>query len=280
MNIRWSIFPKFYRHLSPEQLAALVREVGLDTTNLVIRDGYWVTRAKLMAELPGFLETLRGEGLRVQFATAGFEPDEIESDPAPLRFLAEHGITEFRMGYFRAGGREVRAALDAARRRMETIATLCERANIRCVYQVHHGTLIPNASAAYPLVKDLDPRFVGVELDPGNQTFEGWENWDRSAHLLGKYLVALGVKDSTLSRDPAKAAQPNKGWTRRWCPLDEGVVNWYDVVRALRAADFGGTFVFMPFYDENDPAAMTTKLKREVAYLRRVVAEVEATKAS
>jgi sugar phosphate isomerase/epimerase len=276
MNIRWSIFPKFQKHLDVQALAALVREAGLDTTNLVIRDGYWVSRADLAAELPAFLRAMRGEGLEVRFATAGFSAEEMLADPAPLSLLADNGITEFRMGYFKGDGPDVRGALRNARHKLEQIVALCERRNIRCVYQVHHGTLVPGASAAYHLVEGLPARWIGVELDPGNQTFEGFENWGRSARLLGEYLVALGVKDSAVVRDPARAEEPGKGWSRHWCPLYEGVVNWYDVARALRSVDFAGTFVFMPFYDENDPAEQARKLKREVAYLRRVVAAVEA----
>ena len=276
MDIRWSIFPKFQKHLTVEGLAALVREAGLDTTNLVIRDGYWVSRARLAEELPAFMGAMRREGLLVRFATAGFSAEEMLGDPEPLALLADNGIDEFRMGYFKADGPDVRGALGDARHKLEQIAALCERYGIRCVYQVHHGTLIPGASAAYHLVSGLPPRWIGVELDPGNQTFEGFENWDRSARLLGEYLVALGVKDSAIMRDPARAGEPGKGWVRRWCPLCEGVVNWYDVARALRAVRFGGTFVFMPFYDEHDPAEQARKLKREVAYLRDVVAAVEA----
>lgn len=276
MQIRWSVFPKFYRHLSVAELAALVREVGLDATNLVIRDGFWVSRANLAAELPAFLQAMRGEGIEVWFATAGFEAEEMIVDPSPLHLLAENGITDFRMGYFKVKGNDVRGSLDEARRKMEKIAALSEKAGIRCIYQVHHGMLIPNASAAYPLVKDLDPRFVGVELDPGNQTFEGWESPSRSAHLLGEYLTAMGIKDSCVRRDEAKASEPGKGWSRSWCPLTEGVINWHEVIRALNAVDFNGTFVFMPFYNEGDPPEMTANLKREVAYLRDIVSQIEA----
>lgn len=278
MNIRWSVFPKFYKNLSPPALAALVREVGLDTTNVVIRDGYWVSAANLRTELPAFVKAMQAEGLTVRFATAGFEADDMLKDPAPVHLLAQNGITDFRMGYFRVRENDVRGSLDAARRTMEKIAGLCEKAGIRCVYQVHHGTLITNASSAYPLVKDLSPQFVGIELDPGNQTHEGWENPNRSALLLDDYLVAMGIKDTLLRRDPAKAGEPNKGWSRVWRPLDEGVTNWHEVVRALNAVNFHGTFVFMPFYHEKDPRAMTDGLKREVAYLRNVVAQVTTKK--
>jgi Sugar phosphate isomerases/epimerases len=280
MPVPWvySLFPKFLQKLSARELAEAVRGAGLDTTNLVIRDGYWVSRADMAESLPRFLSVMADAGLTVRFATAGFEPAELAADDRPLGLLAEHNITEFRMGYFKQQpGEGTRAAFDRARREVETIAALCERHGVRAVYQVHHGTLVPSASAAYLLVKGFDSRLIGVELDPGNQSFEGYEEWGRSASLLGEYLVAVGVKDSRIARDPARAHEPGKGWVRRWCPLDEGVTNWHAVMAALRAADASGTLVFMPFYHENDPAAHLATLRREVAYLRAVEAAIAAS---
>jgi sugar phosphate isomerase/epimerase len=276
MRIVFSLFPKFYKHLDARGLAALVREVGLDTANLVIRDGYWVGEKDLAREVPAFVRAMRAEGLEVRFATAGFSPEQLAGDATPLKVLADSGIREFRMSYFRPQGGDVRAAFAEARRKLEQMALLCEQAGVRAVYQVHHGTLIASASAAWLVVQGLPARYIGVELDPGNQSFEGMEDWGRSARLLAEYCVAVGVKDTCLARDPAAAGEPGKGWRRSWAPCDEGIVNWHDVVRGLKAIDFAGTFVFMPFYDENDLAAMTAKLKREVVYIRRVVAEVIA----
>ena len=117
---------------------------------------------------------------------------------------------------------------------------------------------------------------IGVELDPGNQAFEGYERWELSVGLLGEYLRAVGIKDTAITRDPARAAEPGKGWARAWATLEEGETNWYDLLRALRAGEFEGHFVWMPFYDEHDPAEMTRKLTGEVAYIRKAAAEVEA----
>lgn len=179
------------------------------------------------------------------------------------------------MDYFRNGG-DPRSSIAQAKAALGLMAPLCERAGVRAVYQVHHGRLVSSASAAWQLVEGLPTRWIGVELDPGNQAFEGFECWDKSAKLLGEHLAALGVKDVAVSRDLANAEAPDKGWRREWVPIYEGTNNWYDVIRALKSIDFAGTMVFMPFYDENDPASMTAKLKREVAYLREVVSAVEA----
>jgi sugar phosphate isomerase/epimerase len=274
MKLTCSIFPKFYQHLSLDELAEVVRGVGLDTTNLVVRDGYWCSKATLAKDVPTFVSTMKKHGMDVRFATAMFSADEVFADESLLSILSDNGITEYRMDYFRMTNNDPRKSWIDARARMEKLAQVCQRRNIRAVYQVHNGTLIPSASAAYHLVKELPSRWIGVELDPGNQAREGFESWMQSALLLKEYLVALGVKDVAVIRDPAGALRPDKGWRKDWAPLDEGVTNWHDVVAALKTIEFSGTLVWMPFYDEKDPQEMTRKLRREVAYLRRVIASV------
>jgi len=273
MRAVFSIFPKFYKDLSMEALADTVKGAGLDATNLVIRDGYWVTMEDLAAQTPVFVKTMQAAGLEVRFATAGFDAAELIRDASPLSVLADNGIREFRMGYFQPSG-DARADLAQARSHFEQLARVCERCGARAVYQLHQNTVIPNPSTAYALVQGLPPEWLGVMIDPGNQAFEGYEHWGRSAQLLGEYCVAMGVKDVVYERDPDAADGPDKGWKKRWATLYEGVTNWRVVIAALNGIGFDGTFVFMPFYNTDDLDTMTAKLKREVDYLRGIMADV------
>ena len=272
-NISFSIFPKFLAHLSVAELAAVVRDAGLDTTNLVVRDGFWVGRTNYAADLPKFMRAARGAGLDVRFATAGFSADDVIADPSLIARLADEGIRDFRMDYFRIDGPDVRGQFHGARSKMHQLAEICRNHRIRAVYQVHHRMLISSAWSAWDLVRDLPPQHVGVELDPGNQSFEGCEAWEKSMRLLGDHFVAAGIKDSRVLRDESHANDADKGWRREWCPITEGVTNWHDFAAACHAVNFGGTFVFMPFYDPQDPTAQTAKLREEVAYLRRILAD-------
>lgn len=275
MKIIWSLFPKFYRHLSPEQLAELVGQVGLDTTTVVIREGYWVTYDRLATELPAFCKAIRKAGLEVHWATTGLMPELLLRDDTALRILADNGLREFRMGQWHyERGPDVRDKLAAARAEMEQLAGLCGRHGLRCVHQLHHNTLVAAPSGIYELVRGLPSESVGVAIDPGNQAYDGMENWHRSAHLLGEYLCGMGVKDTAVVRDAARADEPDKGWRREWATLHEGVTNWHEAIAALDEIGFDGTFVFMPFYNPDDPEETTRKLRREVEYLRGVVASV------
>jgi sugar phosphate isomerase/epimerase len=281
MNVVYSIFPKSYPHLSLQQLAGLVREVGLDTTNIVIRNGFWVTPEGMAREAPACVKTLADEGITVRFATAGFEFNDIIADPTPLKILADCGVRDFRPAYFQPRWKDperpsIRTALDNARATMEKVAEVCLKTGTRCVYQVHHGSLLQSASAAWQIVKDLPPSAVGIELDPGNQVHEGWENWRYACELLGDYVAAAGVKDVRVRCGDQDPADPKKGWWREWAPCDKGIVNWHEFASALASVDFDGTFVFMPFYKMDDPDEKNGALKREVAYVRNAVTSAVA----
>lgn len=276
LQITWSLFPKFFSHLSLPALAELVREVGLDTTNLVVRDGFQVTPEYLAEELPLFLRVMRREGLEIRFATTDYAAETLLAKPEILTQLAEAGIRDFRMGHFPDRGGDVRQALRQARAELERLAPLCEQAGIRAVTQLHNNTLIASPGMAYHLLEGLPPEWLGIELDPGNQSFDGHEDWDRSARLLGSSVAALGVKDTGVIRDMGRPDGLDKGWVRYWSPIDNGMTPWHQVVRALNGIGFVGTFVFMPFYAADDPADMRRRLREEVAYLRSIVEEVSA----
>ncbi|AWI08122.1 sugar phosphate isomerase/epimerase family protein [Ereboglobus luteus] len=272
MKITFSIYPKFFRPLDRMELAGLIHDCGLDAVNLVIREGYWCEPATMERDVRAFTRFMRGEGIDVRFATVGWTLEEVEKNPDWLRILSENGIAEFRMAYFEPAPGETLPALDEARRVMERMTELCIKNNIRVIYQVHHTKLISTASAAWDLVRGLPPSAVGVELDPGNQSFEGFEEWQKSVSLLGDYLKAYGIKDTKLARDASRFNEPDKGWARDWCSAEEGVVNWHEVTRPLARRRWSGTFVFMPFYHEHDIVLQARVLKREVKYIRNIVA--------
>lgn len=276
MDIIYSVLPKFYQNFDVPQLASMIREVNLDTINLMIRDGYWVNEHNIATQLPAFVKAMRSEQIDVTFATTGYSAEHLISDPTPLAIMAENGIKQFRLSHLWVNNGDTRASLDAAKVNLAGLERLCEKYGIQAVYQVHHGTLIASAFAAWSLVKNLHPHYIGVELDPGNQAHEGYESWDKSVSLLGDHLVAMGVKDVAWVRQPITNDEHSKGWHIEWVPLSEGITDWYEMMRALHAREWSGLFAFMPFYHENEPDKLTKLLKDDVSYLRQVQADIEA----
>jgi sugar phosphate isomerase/epimerase len=260
---RLSLFPKFYRHLELERLADLVREVGLDTTNLVVRDGYWVTERGLCRELPAARERLARAGIVVDEVTSDFRIDALLADPEPLAVMAGCGIRRFRLAHLRAAAGDPRATQRAFRAGLERLLPLLERHDLACLYQLHHGTAIPSASAAALVFEGLPPRRFAIEVDPGNQRFDGAEDWRYAVPLLGGLLGAVGIKDAAM-----------RDGKLDFCPIDEGASDWPTLLGELDRVDFAGVFELMPFYHADQPERMTATLRREVAWLRSLIAAV------
>jgi sugar phosphate isomerase/epimerase len=282
VGIAFDLFPKALRGLEPAALAGLIRETGLDSTALVVREGFWAEPATVGRDARRFTDAMRREGVRVEFAVTDFAVADLARDAAPLEALAAAGIRGFRPRFEpKPGDGDVRGALDGLRSSLERLAPRCEDLGVRASYQLHHNMLVSSPSGVWPLVKGLPAEAVGVMIDPGNQAREGMEDWDRSCRLLGEYVATAGVKDVAITRrpeapGPEEGPRPDKGWRRSWAPVDEGVTNWHHVVTALSGVGFAGRFVFMPFYREDDPRGMRTALAGEVAYIRGVLSEVSA----
>ena len=270
-QVTWSIFPKFQQQLDPRRLAAFVRDVGLDTTNLVVREGYWVDPKNLAADTAKFVDAMKREGIEIHYATTSYTPAQLIKDPTPLQVFHDNGIRAFRIGHVESSP-DVRAALKRTRGEFEQLARLCEKHGVRAIYQLHHKTLLPSPSSIFPLLDGLPSSALAMELDPGNQSFEGYEDYQRSARLLGDYLAWCSCKDSAVRHDPKAAEKPDKGWKREWTPAYEGVIRWDEVFAALARTNFGGVIKLMPFYDAKDPALQQANLKKEVAYLKKAFA--------
>lgn len=268
-----SVFPKYAQHLSLEELAEWCNDAGVDAVNAVVRDGYWVSESNLAESLPVFKRSMESAGLRVSFASTSYPADALVQDDTPLRVMADNGIEQFRTGYFRRpGDGDIRTARKHARETLTALEPLCERAEIQAVVQLHGGTIHQSFSSAYSLVEGLNPKYVALEPDPGNQVMqEGYEVWHYGFNLLSEYVAALGVKDAVWIHNSIRSDEPDKGWRREWAPIYEGIVNWQEVVTQLRSISFKGPLVFMPFYDECDFITQTEKFHREVAYLRRIL---------
>ncbi len=273
-----TFFPKLEQGMALDVLAGFVGEVGADTVNAVVREHYWIEPATLTTGLPKFRKAMEAEGLKVSFCTLGYSIEALLADDTPVRVLAENGITDFRIGYFKlpSASPEVFQCLKTARSGMEQLASVCQKHRIRAVLQVHHNTLVASASAAWPIVEGLPPEALGIMLDPGNQRHEGWESPGYAIPLLGPHLSGVGVKDMLWYRDQGDVKGPRKGWKQEWASILDGVTNWERYVEVLRENEFSGHFVFMPFHNPEDSDQRKETLRREISYIRKLWSETES----
>jgi sugar phosphate isomerase/epimerase len=84
-------------------------------------------------------------------------------------------------------------------------------------------------------VAGFDPEWVGVIYDPGNMVYEGFEDYTLGLEVLGPYLAHVHIKNAAYERPPGGGV-----WTPRWAPLEDGAVDFYQLIVALQAVGYDG----------------------------------------
>ncbi|NLW51139.1 MAG: sugar phosphate isomerase/epimerase [Candidatus Brocadiaceae bacterium] len=107
-------------------------------------------------------------------------------------------------------------------------------AGVKALLELHHGLICTNTSSALRLLEGRDPRWVGVILDPANMVREGIENWKMACEILGPYLAHVHTKNDRWVR------REDGTWFCEHCGIDEGIVDWKEVIAALKSVGYDG----------------------------------------
>ena len=105
--------------------------------------------------------------------------------------------------------------------RLAKLAALNARYQTCAMYHTHSGVGLVGASIwdLWYLMRDLDPKAVGVNFDVSHAVIEGGlGGWIDSFKITGNHLRGIAVKDFVWEKD-AKGA-----YREQWKPIGEGMV--------------------------------------------------------
>lgn len=140
---------------------------------------------------------------------------------------------------------------------------------VKILLEIHHGTIMPSASAALRLVEHFCPKEVGVIHDAGNMIHEGFENLRMGLDILGPYLHHVHVKSSWWKCEEAEEGPARKTWKCEWAPLREGVVDFEKLFEALRKVGYDG---WLSVEDFSQALPEDERLADNIAFLREMEA--------
>lgn len=149
---------------------------------------------------------------------------------------------------------------------------LLKKYGVKMLIETHHGMMICSASSAMRTLEGFDPEYYGVIYDPGNMVYEGFECYDATVQMLGKYLAHVHIKNAALTPGGEDEFGATK-YNQSWMPLKKGSANLYNLIKALVKVGYEGTLSVEDFSNEKPTKE---KLSENIAYLKQLIAAAKA----
>ena len=237
-KLKVAIFSKHLQFLSGEDLAKAIAQMGFDGVDLTVRKGGHVEPARVAQDLAPLVALCKQHGLEVPMVTTEIADAETPYTEDILKTMAGLGIRNYRFGAFKwAGEPSYAAQLDAMKPRLAKLAALNARYQTCAMYHTHSGAGLVGASIwdLYVLMKDLDPKAMGINYDVGHATIEGGlGGWVASYKISGAHVRGIAVKDFLWEKD-------GKGnWHEQWKPIGEGMVRFPQFFAMVAESGFAG----------------------------------------
>jgi sugar phosphate isomerase/epimerase len=274
-----ALFSKHAHWLTVDEFGPLLREVGFDAVDLAVRNGGHVAPEQAGALLGPAVKSLNRAGLSVPMMVSGINDADHPLTETILRAAADAGIKHYRLAYYSYDpARGVLGSLDDLKPRVAKLAALNEKIGIQGVWQNHDGVR-PGSSIwdMWYVIKDLDPKWLGVQFDPRHAVVEGGRSWGNDFDI---------VKDRTsctVAKDFHWAKNDRGAWIAKHVPLGEGMVDLVQFYKLYAAAGCSGPIsmhIEYPMFDRDEKtmtkaeknAAAKAIYARELAILRKAIA--------
>lgn len=216
------VFTKCLQFLSYDEIAAVLAEQGFDGADLTVRRGGQVLPENVAADLPKAVKALRKAGVDSHMIVTDINNPADPVSHAILKTMADLGVQYYRMGYLDFDPkRSIPQNLEVHKTTFANLEKMNRKYGVHGDYQNHSGTRIGGPVwDLYPLLKDLDPAFIGVQYDIRHATVEGGVSWPLGMKLLAPWIRTTDIKDFVWYKDE------DGKWKIKNVPLGEGMVDF------------------------------------------------------
>ena len=285
--MRFAVFTASLPELTPPEAIELLADLGYDGVEWRVVDqehspdgqpGFWRGNrctwplATFVEDAPSIRVMTERARLEMPCLGAYGESRDLQAIERAMQGAALLGAHKMRVNVPRYDGSVSYPKLyDRARAEYREVAELSRRYGVKALIELHHGRLLPTATAAAQFLAGFDPRDVGVIHDAGNMVHEGYEPYRLGVEALGPYLAHVHLKNAAWRpagpRDDGGAA-----WRVDWTPLRDGMVDVVALFRALRAVGYDEWVTFEDFSTE---LPVRERSRDNLRYARDVLARID-----
>ncbi|MGH7943433.1 MAG: sugar phosphate isomerase/epimerase family protein [Opitutaceae bacterium] len=268
------VFSKPLQWLDYSGTAAIIAEAGFGGIDYTVRPGGHVLPEKVNDDLPRAIEAAKQAGLKVEMITTAItDPRDKHTEPL-LRTAAKLGVKVYRFGNFSYDQKlGVWESLQKLKPAMKEFAALNKSLGLHGCIQNHAGVRVGGPIwDLHELLRDQDPRWLGVQYDIRHATVEGGQSWPLALKLLAPWIKCTDLKDFVWQQSPGKGVIEN-------VPIGEGIVNFDAYFKLVRELNIAGPrsvhFEYPPFERAPKPLSEVEKRPKLLAAMKKDLAAIK-----
>jgi sugar phosphate isomerase/epimerase len=258
-------FVKPIQKLPFDQIADMSKEAGWDGVECPVRNGGAIAPEAVEEKLPGFVEAMRKRQLEVPVIATDIEDASSAMSQRVLKTARKLGITRYRLKHYYYDLKQpIAPQLRNFAAKLRDLAQLNGELGVQGAVQNHSGDKYVGAPVwdLWELMRDLDPKRMGIFFDIGHATVEGGYAWPIHAKLAEPLLSVVSVKDFVWAKNGGN-------WRAEWCPLGDGMVR-PQFFETLRNSKFGGPVSMHFEYRMGEGSEkMLAAMKKDTQVLRK-----------
>ncbi|NOY00384.1 MAG: TIM barrel protein [Verrucomicrobia bacterium] len=248
MNNPVCVFNKPLQHLSYDEQAKLVAEMGFAGIEGTVRKGGHVEAENVEQDLPRQIEALKKHDVEMTLMTSDINNIDEPINRKVLDTAAKLGVKRFRMRPYKYDyALPIPEQIKNFRHTYQELIKFCADLDIRPLYQNHAGAKYYGASIwdLYLLMKDEPKDQVGMCFDIRHATCEGGLSWPTEFHLMKPWFGMIYCKDFDWDKKKKKPFN---------VPLGTGMVNYPQFFSMLKKINYSDPIsLHIEYIDHRDP---------------------------
>ncbi|MEZ4868294.1 MAG: TIM barrel protein [Caldilineaceae bacterium] len=263
MQNQIAVFVKPWKALTLPELGAHVRKLGFRWIELPVRPGFPCQPATIEQDLPRAVKILGEHEVQILNVTAALPLD----DERLYAACAAAGIGMNRV-MFGTGGKSYWEAERAARQQLDAALPFCEQYGIQIGIQNHSAKFVGvHELGLHNLVKDYDPKQVGIIWDAAHNALEGMEP-ELALDVVTSHLCCVNLKNGFWRRVNGPEAEVAE-WKVYWTSGRQGRASWPRVVDRLKTMNYAGPICLTAEY--SDETAVDRLIAEDLAFAKTLL---------
>lgn len=272
---QYHAFSRVFQFLKdPYKTADFLKSCGYDGVEWTVRAGGFLDPMSLTAAgMRALMDASRKAGIKAENIVVDFLRGDDPGAERLIMMASDVGFKSFRGEYFRYDrAKTYRQNFDIFRSGFDSLEVLAKKSGLKACYQNHStydksiplfGSLVWDLAS---VVKEHDPKYIGIQYDPMHARAEGGPSWDHSLGAIAPWIDIVCLKDFHFALDAS-----GKDWKRELVPAGKGIVDFSKVKRIMALEGIVPRFSVHYDYDfPEDEAGARAFATSDLTYYRSI----------